>query len=125
MKLNMRSGISGAGLQQGNNALPPSENHFTKQVRCRIIFEPTEMTSSPTSIYSYYSDRGEIMLYKKSTATVKQVGFLNVYYVSKLKGTNVEEGMLAIQGSGFKNTIGYIFIIVPRKLRKRFIALQF
>jgi cytochrome c len=36
------------------------------------------------------------MLYKQSTAAVKQVGFLNVYSVSKIKDLNVEEGMLGL-----------------------------
>ena len=40
--------------------------------------------------------RGEIMLYKQSTGTVKQAGFLNVYFLAKVKGVNVEEGMLGL-----------------------------
>jgi cytochrome c len=84
---------------------PPSENHFTKQVLVQDHFyEPTEMTILPNLDILVLQRRGEIMLYKQATGTVKQAGFLNVYFVSKLKGTNVEEGMLGLsKDPDFKN----------------------
>jgi glucose/arabinose dehydrogenase/cytochrome c551/c552 len=76
---------------------PPSENHFTKQVLIQDhFFEPTEMTILPNLDILVLQRRGEIMLYKQSTGTVKQAGFLNVYYMAKVKGVNVEEGMLGL-----------------------------
>ena len=41
--------------------------------------------------------RGEIMLYKNADKTVKQVGFLNVYYKTNTTGVNAEEGLLGLQ----------------------------
>ncbi len=62
------------------------------------------MTILPNLDILVLQRRGEIMLYKQATGTVKQAGFLNVYFVSKLKGTNVEEGMLGLsKDPDFKN----------------------
>src|SRR4051812_32255811 len=76
---------------------PPSENHFTKTVLVQAhFFEPTEMTILPNLDILVLQRRGEIMLYKQSTGIVKQAGFLKAYYVAKVKGVNVEEGMLGL-----------------------------
>ncbi len=76
---------------------PPGENHFTKQVLAQDHFyEPTEMTVLPNLDILVLQRRGEIMLYKQATGAIKQAGFLNVYFKSKLKGVNVEEGMLGL-----------------------------
>jgi cytochrome c len=78
-------------------AYPPSEDHFAKHVLVQDhFFEPTEMTILPNLDILILQRRGEIMLYKQSTASVKQVGFLNAYSVSKIKDLNVEEGMLGL-----------------------------
>lgn len=84
---------------------PPSENHFTKKVLVNgTFYEPTEMTVLPNLDILILQRRGEIMLYKQSTGTVKQAGFLNVYYQAKTKGVNVEEGMLGLsKDPDFKN----------------------
>jgi len=75
----------------------PEEDRFTKTpVMMGEFFEPTEMTILPNLDILVLQRRGEIMLYKQSTNTVKQVGFLNVYSVSKIKNLNVEEGMLGL-----------------------------
>ena len=76
---------------------PPTENHFNKHVLIQgTFYEPTEMTILPNLDILIIQRRGEVMLYKQSTGMVKQVGFLNVYFKSKLKGVNVEEGMLGL-----------------------------
>jgi cytochrome c len=76
---------------------PPSEDHFTKKVLVSgTFYEPTEMTILPNLDILILQRRGEVMLYKNSTGTVKQAGFLNVYYKAKTKGVNVEEGMLGL-----------------------------
>jgi cytochrome c len=84
---------------------PPSENHFTKHTLVTgTFYEPTEMTILPNFDILVLQRRGEIMLYKQQTGTVKQAGFLNVYFQSKLKGVNVEEGMLGLsKDPDFKN----------------------
>ncbi|MDP9041042.1 MAG: ThuA domain-containing protein, partial [Bacteroidota bacterium] len=51
---------------------PPSENHFTKHELVRDHFyEPTEMTILPNFDILVLQRRGEIMLYKQATGTVK------------------------------------------------------
>ncbi|HEY2349362.1 MAG TPA: PQQ-dependent sugar dehydrogenase [Puia sp.] len=76
---------------------PPSENHFTKTILVQDhFFEPTEMTILPNLDILVLQRRGEIMLYKQSTGSIRQAGFLNVYYKAKVKGVNAEEGMLGL-----------------------------
>jgi cytochrome c len=84
---------------------PPSENHFTKHTLVQgTFYEPTEMTILPNFDILVLQRRGEIMLYKQGTGTVKQAGFLKVYYQAKTKGVNVEEGMLGLsKDPDFKN----------------------
>ena len=84
---------------------PPTENHFNKKVLVQgTFYEPTEMTVLPNLDILIMQRRGEIMLYKQSTGTVKQAGFLNVYFQSLKKGVNVEEGMLGLsKDPDFKN----------------------
>jgi len=40
--------------------------------------------------------RGEILLYKNDTKSVKQAGFLNVYWKTSIAGVNAEEGVLGM-----------------------------
>ncbi|MFI5124487.1 MAG: PQQ-dependent sugar dehydrogenase [Chitinophagales bacterium] len=76
---------------------PPSENHFTKHSLIQdTFFEPTEMTILPNLDILIIQRRGEILLYKQETGKVKQVGFLNVYWKTNVKGVNAEEGMLGL-----------------------------
>jgi cytochrome c len=76
---------------------PPGENHFSKHMMVQGTFmEPTEMTVLPNLDILIIQRRGEILLYKQATGVVKQVGFLNVYFKAKVKGVNVEEGMLGL-----------------------------
>ena len=84
---------------------PPTENHFNKKVLVQgTFYEPTEMTVLPNLDILILQRRGEIMLYKQSTGTVKRAGFLNVYFQSLKKGVNVEEGMLGLsKDPDFKN----------------------
>jgi glucose/arabinose dehydrogenase/cytochrome c551/c552/type 1 glutamine amidotransferase len=78
--------------------LVPEEDRFTKvQLAEGAFFEPTEMTILPNLDILVAQRRGEIMLYKNETKTVKQVGFLNVYWKTNTPGVNAEEGLLGIQ----------------------------
>ncbi len=48
---------------------------------CReLFFEPTELTVLPNLDVLVAQRRGELMLYKDKDHSVKQVGFLNVYW---------------------------------------------
>lgn len=90
---------------------PPGENHFTKQVLAQDHFyEPTEMTVLPNLDILVLQRRGEIMLYKQATGAIKQAGFLNVYFKSKLKGVNVEEGMLGLSKDPNFNNNHWVYI---------------
>jgi cytochrome c len=82
---------------KATTAYPPAENHFSKQTLVTgTFYEPTEMTILPNLDILILQRRGEIMLYKQDTKKVKQAGFLNVYFKSKIKDVNVEEGMLGL-----------------------------
>jgi len=69
----------------------PDEDRFTKtQLVQGTFFEPTEMTVLPNLDILILQRRGEIMLYKHDTKTVKQAGFLNVYWKTNTPGVNAE-----------------------------------
>jgi len=90
----------------------PEENRFVKtQLVQGTFFEPTEMTILPNLDVLVAQRRGEIMLYKNDTKTVKQVGFLNVYWRTDKPGVNAEEGLLGIQKDPdfAKNHFVYIY----------------
>lgn len=78
--------------------LPPDEARFTKTPLVQgQFFEPTEMTILPNFDILVGQRRGEIMLYKNSTKTLKQAGYLNVYWKTTTPGVNAEEGLLGMQ----------------------------
>jgi cytochrome c len=76
----------------------PEENRFTKtQIVEGVFYEPTEMTVLPNSDVLVVQRRGEFLLYNHERKTVKQVGFLKVYYQAITKKFNTEEGLLGVQ----------------------------
>ncbi|GAC1425568.1 MAG: hypothetical protein NVSMB7_01970 [Chitinophagaceae bacterium] len=76
----------------------PDEDRFVKtQLVQGTFFEPTEMAILPNLNVLVAQRRGEIMLYKSDTKTVKQAGFLNVYWKTNTPGVNAEEGLLGLQ----------------------------
>ena len=90
----------------------PEENRFVKtQLITGTFFEPTEMTILPNLDVLVAQRRGEIMLYKNDTKTVKQVGYLSAYWKTvHTKGVNAEEGVLGLQADpDFKNN-HYVYI---------------
>jgi cytochrome c len=89
----------------------PEANRFVKtQLVTGTFFEPTELTVLPNLDVLVAQRRGEIMLYKSATKTVKQAGFLNVYWKTHIKGVNAEEGVLGIQADpDFKNN-HYVYV---------------
>lgn len=90
----------------------PEENRFTKTLLTQgTLFEPTEMAVLPNYDILVSQRRGEIMLYKNGTKTMKQAGFLDVYWKTHTKGVNAEEGVLGLQiDPDFKtNHFVYIF----------------
>ena len=91
---------------------PPDEDRFTKTPLIQgEFFEPTEMTILPNFDILITQRRGEIMLYKNETKTLKQVGFLHAYFKTSDGKANAEEGVLGIsKDPNFsKNHWVYIF----------------
>ncbi|MEP7318405.1 MAG: ThuA domain-containing protein [Panacibacter sp.] len=82
---------------KAKSQLPPDEARFTKtQLSQGEFFEPTEMTVLPNFDVMIVQRRGEILLYSNEKKTVKQVGFLNVYWHTSTPGVNAEEGLMGL-----------------------------
>ncbi len=77
----------------------PDEDRFVKtQLVTGEFFEPTEMTILPNLDILVAQRRGELMLYKNTTNTLKQAGYFAVYWKTQhTEGVNSEEGLLGIQ----------------------------
>ena len=68
------------------------------------------MTILPNLDILILQRRGEIMLYKYDTKTVKQAGKLDVYWKSHTIDVNAEEGMLGLKADpDFKNN-NFVYI---------------
>ena len=90
----------------------PEENRFSKtQLTLSTLYEPTEMTILPNLDVLIVQRRGELMLYRNNDKSIKQAGFLNVYFKTRTAGANAEEGLLGIQADPHfdKNHFVYIF----------------
>ncbi len=83
---------------KAHSEFPPDENNFVKTQLALggMFYEPTELTVLPNLDVLIIQRRGTILLYKNETHSVKQVGFLDVYCKAKVKGVNVEEGLLGL-----------------------------
>jgi cytochrome c len=90
----------------------PEENRFSKTSLIQgTFYEPTEMTILPNLDILVTQRRGEIMLFKNATKTVKQAGFLDAYFKTRTKkGVNAEEGVLGIQADPDFKTNHYVYI---------------
>ncbi|WP_184550142.1 ThuA domain-containing protein [Mucilaginibacter sp. FT3.2] len=89
----------------------PEENRFSKTSLIQgTFYEPTEMTILPNLDILVTQRRGEIMLYKNATKTVKQAGFLDVYFKTRTKAANAEEGVLGIQADPDFKTNHFVYI---------------
>ncbi len=76
----------------------PEEDRFTKNLLVKgEFFEPTEMTILPNLDILIVQRRGEILLYKHDSKSVRKAGFLPVYYQAVTKKFNTEEGLLGVQ----------------------------
>jgi cytochrome c len=89
----------------------PEANRFEKtQLLTGTLFEPTEMAVLPNLDILVAQRRGEIMLYKNSTKTIKQAGALDVYWKTHTKGVNAEEGILGLQIDPDFKTNHYVYL---------------
>jgi cytochrome c len=83
----------------------PEEERFVKTVLTQgTLNEPTEITVLPDLGVLVSERRGGIKYYNPKSQEVKQVGFLDVYYIDDKTGANIEEGLLGIAADpDFKN----------------------
>jgi len=90
----------------------PDENRFTKTTLVEgYFYEPTEMTILPNLDILVVQRRGEIALYKHDTKTIKQVGFLDAYFKTKINTkVNAEEGVLGVQADPDFAQNHYVYI---------------
>jgi glucose/arabinose dehydrogenase/cytochrome c551/c552 len=90
----------------------PEEDRFTKTMLVTgHFFEPTEMTILPNLDILVSQRRGEILLYKHGDSTVKQVGFLDAYFKTKIRAdVNAEEGVLGIKADPDFERNHFVFI---------------
>ena len=89
----------------------PEANRFEKtQLLTGTLFEPTEMAVLPNLDILVAQRRGEVMLYKNSTKTIKQAGALDVYWKTHTKGVNAEEGILGLQIDPDFKTNHYVYL---------------
>lgn len=79
--------------------IPPAGDRFSKVVLTQgKFFEPTEMTVLPNNDVLIAQRRGEIMLFKDETRTLKEVAKLDVYWKTlHTPGVNAEEGLIGLQ----------------------------
>jgi cytochrome c len=88
----------------------PEENRFIKtQLVEGTLYEPTEMTVLPNSDVLIVQRRGEFLLYKQDTKTIKPAGFLKVYFQAITTKFNTEEGLLGVQADPDFATNHYIY----------------
>ncbi|MEO6290008.1 MAG: ThuA domain-containing protein [Ginsengibacter sp.] len=82
----------------------PEENRFVKTTLVQAtLFEPTEMAVLPNLDVLIIQRRGELMLYSSESKSIKQVGFLNVYWRTSAN-VNAEDGLLGLAADpDFKN----------------------
>jgi len=89
----------------------PEEDRFSKtMLSSGVFYEPTEMTILPNLDILIAQRRSEIMLYKKETGTVKQVGFLDAYFKANVPKVNAEEGVMGIQADPDFEKNHYVFV---------------
>lgn len=103
----------GNGLDYGkaSAARLPDLSGVTKTVLTKgTLTEPTEIAVLPTLDVLIIQRRGEVMLYDHAAGAVKQVGKLDVYWKTDVKGVNAEEGLLGLTADPDFATNHYIYL---------------
>ena len=84
--------------KKAKTQIPPDADRLSKKtLSFGELFEPTEMTVLPNLDVLIAQRRGEIMLYKEDTKKISQIGVLDVYHETGIKGVNAEDGFLGLQ----------------------------
>ncbi|RZK76804.1 MAG: hypothetical protein EOO92_14030, partial [Pedobacter sp.] len=88
------------GKSQKSNKLAidtPDQDRFVKVTLSKGQFtEPTEMAVLPNYDILVSQRRGEFVLYKNATKTIKDAGKLDVYHKTSVPNVNAEEGLLGM-----------------------------
>ncbi|MES2830006.1 MAG: PQQ-dependent sugar dehydrogenase [Bacteroidota bacterium] len=75
----------------------PDQNRFVKVTLTKGQFtEPTEIAVLPNKDVLISQRRGEFLIYKNATKTLKEAGKLDVYFKTSIKDVNAEEGLLGM-----------------------------
>ncbi len=89
----------------------PDLSGVTKTVLTKgTLTEPTEIAVLPTLDVLIIQRRGEVMRYDHAAGAVKQVGKLDVYWKTDVKGVNAEEGLLGLTADPDFATNHYIYL---------------
>ncbi|MEP1086608.1 MAG: ThuA domain-containing protein, partial [Algoriphagus sp.] len=98
-------------LSKAKSKRIPEENRFTKTPLAMGAFtEPTEMTILPNLDILVVQRRGEILFFDNETEELKEVGKLDVYWKTDVKGVNAEEGLMGIQKDPNFAKNGHVFV---------------
>jgi len=98
-------------LSKAKSKRVPEENRFTKTPLAYGAFtEPTEMTVLPNLDILVVQRRGEILFFDNETEKLKEVGKLDVYWKTEVKGVNAEEGLMGIQKDPNFAQNGFVFV---------------
>jgi cytochrome c len=88
------------GMTEKNDKLridTPDQSRFVKVSLVKGQFtEPTEMAILPNLDILVAQRRGEVMIYKNQTKTLKEALKLDVYFKTSVPNVNAEEGLLGI-----------------------------
>ena len=89
----------------------PDLTGLTKTVLTKgTLTEPTEIAVLPNLDVLIIQRRGEVYRYGKADGTVKQVGKLDVYWKTSVKGVNAEEGLLGLVADPDYATNHFIYL---------------
>ncbi|RYE17646.1 MAG: ThuA domain-containing protein, partial [Sphingobacteriales bacterium] len=89
----------------------PEENRFVRRVLTEGgFYEPTEIAILPNFDILVTQRRGELMKYDNTKKTLKQVGFLNVYFKASAFMVNTEEGLLGITADPNYDKNNFIYL---------------
>jgi glucose/arabinose dehydrogenase/cytochrome c551/c552 len=101
----------GTEKKYNSHADTPDQRRFVKTSLVKGQFtEPTEMAVLPNLDILVTQRRGEVMLYKNKTKTLKEALKLDVYFKTSVPNVNAEEGLLGIAPDPDFATNQYVFI---------------
>lgn len=83
-------------MTEARSEAPPDHWFVKTPLKSGGLDEPMEMAILPNLDILVAQRKGEIMLYKQSTQSYEQAGFLDVYHYTPLEGVNAEEGVMGL-----------------------------